>query len=146
MVLSLRSHPTHPSKGLRGIEGEPFPHSSPTIIPKADRGVKTKMDYLTIFLLTRANTAFFGCFTAEANASADFLLEKISNHETSENSELTFTIHTNFFITTLSKDFQNGEEPFPHSSPTIIPKAGTGVKTIRQIISTSTPTASSLTS
>ena len=87
------------------------------------------MDYLTIFLLTRANTAFFGCSTDEANASADFLLEKISNQETSANSELTFTIHTNFFITTLSKDFQNGEEPFPHSSPTIIPYRDPLVKT-----------------
>ena len=85
------------------------------------------MDYmsrnfdLTILLLTRANTALFECFTAEANASADFLLEKISNQETSENSDLTFRIHTNFFITTLSKDFQIGEEPFPHSSPTSLP-------------------------
>jgi len=87
------------------------------------------MDYLTIFLLILENR--FGCLriSAEATASADFLLEKISTQETSENSDLTFRIHTNFFITTLSKDFQNGEEPFPHSSPTIIPKADRGVKT-----------------
>ena len=87
------------------------------------------MAYLTIFLLIRADTTFIECFTDEANASADFLLEKISNQETSANSELTFTIHTNLFITTLSKDLQNGEEPFPHSSPTIVSKSQTLVKT-----------------
>ena len=91
------------------------------------------MDYLTIFLLTRANTSISECFTDEAYASAEFLLEKISDQETSANSELTFTIHTNFFIITLSKDFQNGEEPFPHSSPTIISNAHIGVKTNLQL-------------
>ena len=87
------------------------------------------MTYLTIFLLILENTSISGCFTDEAYASAALLLEKISDQETSENSDLTLTIHTNFRISTFPKDFQNGEEPFPHSSPTIIPYRDPLVKT-----------------
>ena len=87
------------------------------------------MTYLTIFLLILENTSRCLWIAAEAYASAELLLEKISTQETSENSDLILTTHTNFRISTFLKDFQTSEEPFPHSSPTIIPKHVRGVKT-----------------
>jgi len=107
----LPSEPTKNNLNLHiifshsGFEQEPFPHSSLIIIQTWQRVVKSKMNYLIIFLLILANTSISGCFTSEANTSAKLLLEKISNQETSANSELTFTIHTNFFITTLLHNF-----------------------------------------